>query len=145
MQKELPKIMKDFLVYLTTIKGKSIRTRKEYEYDLTLFFRFLLAVENDVPITEIQSISIKEVDPEFIQKITLEDIYLFQEYCEVQRQNSAPSRARKAATIKSFFKYLKGKRRLLDYNPAEELESPKIAKKHRSIWISMRQYSSSLV
>ena len=112
MQKELPKIMKDFLVYLTTIKGKSIRTRKEYEYDLTLFFRFLLAVENDVPITEIQSISIKEVDPEFIQKITLEDIYLFQEYCEVQRQNSAASRARKAATIKSFFKYLKGKRRL---------------------------------
>lgn len=129
MQKELPKIMKDFLVYLTTIKGKSIRTRKEYEYDLTLFFRFLLAIENDVPITEIQSISIKEVDPEFIQKVTLEDIYLFQEYCEVQRQNSAASRARKAATIKSFFKYLKGKRRLLDYNPAEELESPKIAKK----------------
>ncbi|WP_016992677.1 hypothetical protein [Lysinibacillus boronitolerans] len=42
MQKtKQPKFMKDFLVYLTTIKGKSQRTRKEYEYDLTLFFSLL--------------------------------------------------------------------------------------------------------
>ena len=129
MQKEIPKIVKDFLVYLTTIKGKSPRTRKEYEYDISLFFRFLIAVEKDIPIDEIDSISIKEITIDFIKEISLEDIYLFIEYCEVQRDNSAAARARKAATIKSFFKYLKGKRRLLEYNPAEELETPKIGKK----------------
>ncbi|MDF2066943.1 tyrosine recombinase XerC [Bacillus sp. Cr_A10] len=129
MQREIPKIMKDFLVYLTTIKGKSLRTRKEYEYDLKLFFRFLKAIEDDIDPGEIQTINISDINIEWIREVTLEDIYLFLEYCEVQRNNSTASRARKAATIKSFFKYLKGKRRLLEYNPADELESPKIGKK----------------
>ncbi|WP_345798838.1 tyrosine recombinase XerC [Bacillus sp. Cr_A10] len=129
LQREIPKIMKDFLVYLTTIKGKSLRTRKEYEYDLKLFFRFLKAIEDDIDPGEIQTINISDINIEWIREVTLEDIYLFLEYCEVQRNNSTASRARKAATIKSFFKYLKGKRRLLEYNPADELESPKIGKK----------------
>lgn len=129
LQREIPKIMKDFLVYLTTIKGKSLRTRKEYEYDLKLFFRFLKAIEDDIDPVQIQTINISDINIEWIREVTLEDIYLFLEYCEVQRNNSTASRARKAATIKSFFKYLKGKRRLLEYNPADELESPKIGKK----------------
>lgn len=129
LQREIPKIMKDFLVYLTTIKGKSLRTRKEYEYDLKLFFRFLKAIEDDIDPGLIQTINISDINIEWIREVTLEDIYLFLEYCEVQRNNSTASRARKAATIKSFFKYLKGKRRLLEYNPADELESPKIGKK----------------
>ncbi|MFB5086919.1 tyrosine recombinase XerC [Psychrobacillus sp. PGGUH221] len=129
MQREIPKILKDFLVYLTTIKGKSLRTRKEYEYDLKLFFRFLKAIEDDIDPGEIQTINISDINIEWIREVTLENIYLFLEYCEVQRNNSTASRARKAATIKSFFKYLKGKRRLLEYNPADELESPKIGKK----------------
>ncbi|MEI4768159.1 tyrosine recombinase XerC [Psychrobacillus sp. FJAT-51614] len=129
MQSEIPKIMKDFLVYLTTIKGKSLRTRKEYEYDLKLFFRFLKALEEDVDPSQIHMINISDINIEWMKEITLEDIYLFMEYCEIQRKNSTASRARKAATIKSFFKYLKGKRRLLEYNPADELESPKIGKK----------------
>ncbi|MGM9925739.1 MAG: tyrosine recombinase XerC [Bacillus sp. (in: firmicutes)] len=129
MKKKLPKILKDFLIYLTTIKGKSIRTRKEYEYDLVLFFRFLKAVEDDIEINEISNIPIDDVTIDWIRQITLEDIYLFLEYCEVQRNNSAYSRSRKGATIKSFFKYLKGKRRLIEENPAEELENPKIGKR----------------
>ena len=39
MKTKLPKIIKDFLIYLSAIKGKSLRTRKEYEYDLVLFFQ----------------------------------------------------------------------------------------------------------
>ena len=129
MQRDLPKIVKDFLVYLTTIKGKSLRTRKEYEYDITLFLRFLLAVEHGSDITKLDEISIKEITIDFIKGISLEDMYLFLEYCEMERSNSAATRARKAATLKSFFKYLKGKRRMLDENPADELETPKIGKK----------------
>ncbi|MDI2588899.1 tyrosine recombinase XerC [Psychrobacillus sp. NEAU-3TGS] len=125
----MPKILKDFLVYLTTIKGKSIRTRKEYEYDITLFLRFLKAMENDIDPSKMEEIDLKDISIDFIREISLEDIYLFLEFCEVQRGNSAATRARKAATIKSFFKYLKGKRRLIEENVADELETPKIGKK----------------
>lgn len=138
MQRDLPKIVKDFLVYLTTIKGKSVRTRKEYEYDITLFLRFLLAVEHGSDITKLDEISIKEITIDFIKGISLEDMYLFLEYCEMERSNSAATRARKAATLKSFFKYLKGKRRLLDENPADELETPKIGKK-KPIYMNQKE------
>lgn len=134
----LPKILKDFLVYLTTITGKSQRTRKEYEYDLVLFFRFLKAIEQDITIKNLQKIDISDVTIETIREITLEDLYLFMEYCEVQRGNSSAARARKVATLKSFFKYLKGKRRLIEENPAEELETPKIGKK-TPVYLSLQE------
>ncbi|MFF2752934.1 tyrosine recombinase XerC [Psychrobacillus sp. NPDC058041] len=138
LHREIPKLLKDFLVYLTTIKGKSLRTRKEYEYDMTLFFRFLKAVGDDIKIDKMNEISIKEITIDFIKQISLEDMYLFLEFCEVQRNNSPATRARKAATLKSFFKYLKGKRRLLEDNPAEELETPKIGKK-KPIYMDLQE------
>lgn len=125
----LPKILKDFLIYLTTITGKSPRTRQEYEYDLILFFRFLKSVEQDIALSELHTIDITDVTIEQIRAISLEDLYLFMEFCEVQRGNSATSRARKVATLRAFFKYLKGKRRLIEDNPAEELETPKIGRR----------------
>ena len=136
LKKQIPKILRDFLIYLTTIKGKSMRTRKEYEYDLVVFFRFLKAIYNDIDPSQIDKIEIDDIKIDLIKEITLEDIYMFLEYCETQRNNSASSRARKAATIKSFFKYLKGKRRLIEENPTEELESPKTGKR-RPIYMSL--------
>ncbi len=130
LQGKQPKILRDFLIYLTTIKGKSMRTRKEYEYDLTLFFRFLKITYEDLDIERINEVSIEDLTIETIREISLEDMYLFIEYCETVRANSASARARKVATLKSFFKYLKGKRRLITDNPAEELESPKLSKKN---------------
>lgn len=139
----LPKVLKDFLIYLTTITGKSPRTRKEYEYDLVLFFRFLKSVENDVSPDLIHTIDISDVTADWIKELSLEDLYYFMEYCEMQRGNSAAARARKVATLKAFFKYLKGKRRLLDENPAEELESPKIGKR-KPIYLNMEEAQAFL-
>lgn len=45
------------------------------------------------------------------------------------RSNSSYARARKVASLKSFFKYLTNKAKLIDKNPALELESPKIVKR----------------
>ena len=56
-------------------------------------------------------------------------MYLFLEYCEERRNNSANTRARKVATLKSFFKYLKSKRHIIEENPAEDLETPKVSKR----------------
>lgn len=124
-----PKFLKDFLIYLTTIKGKSKRTRQEYEYDLVLFFRFHLTILEDRDIEQLQTTSIRDFSVEQLNEITLEDLYLFLEYCEEVRGNSATSRARKVATLRSFFRYLRGKRKLIEDNPAEELESPKPVKR----------------
>ena len=129
MKQKKPKILRDFLIYLTAIKGKSKRTRDEYEYDLTLFLRFLTAVQQDLDVHQIEMIDIQEIDSAFFKDISLEDMYMFLEYCEEQRKNSANTRARKVATLKSFFKYLKSKRSIIEENPAENLETPKVSKR----------------
>lgn len=139
----LPKILKDFLIYLTTITGKSPRTRKEYEYDLVLFFRFLKSVEEDIPAAQIHTLDISDVKIDWIRALTLEDLYLFMEYCEVQRGNSAAARARKVATLKAFFKYLKAKRRLIEDNPADELETPKIGRR-APIYLNLEEATTFL-
>lgn len=143
-QTKLPKFIRDFLIYLTTITGKSPRTRKEYEYDLILFFRFLRAIEQEIPITNLHTINISDVTIESVKEITLEDLYLFMEYCEVQRGNSAAARARKVATLRTFFKYLKVKRRFIEENPADALESPKLGKR-QPIYLNMEEAKTFMV
>lgn len=138
MSQQKPKILRDFLIYLTAIKGKSKRTRDEYEYDLTLFLKFLLAVEQQLELEKIEEIDISQLDVTFFKMIALEDMYLFLEYCEENRHNSASTRARKVATLKSFFKYLKSKRHLIEENPAEDLETPKISKR-QPIYLSFEE------
>jgi len=93
---KLPKYLRDFLIYLTTITGKSPRTRKEYEYDLILFLRFIKAIEQDLDMKNIHKIDISDVTIDSIKELALEDLYLFMEYCEVQRGNSAASRPRRS-------------------------------------------------
>ncbi|MFS0781889.1 tyrosine recombinase XerC [Bacillus sp. 1P06AnD] len=133
MDVKMPKLLKDFLIYLTTIKGKSPRTRREYQYDLILFFRYFCATQNedilDITTDIVEVTPIHTMTADLLKEVTLEDCYAFLEYCETVRGNSAHSRARKVASIRSFFKYVTGKRRLLDINPAEELESPQIGKR----------------
>ena len=36
-----PQILKDFMAYLYTIKGKSEKTAQEYYLDLRMFFRYI--------------------------------------------------------------------------------------------------------
>jgi site-specific recombinase XerD len=44
-------------------------------------------------------------------------------------KNSPATRARKVACLKSYFNYLQNKAKLITYNPAYELETPKIPDK----------------
>lgn len=127
---EAPLILKDFLHYMQTIKGKSKNTVKEYFYDLRLFLRFI-KIHNGLveKNTDIDSIIISDVSEDLIKSITLSDLYSFMSFVSSERDNSASSRARKVASIKSFFNYLHTKTKILDYNPASELESPKILKR----------------
>lgn len=126
---DAPLIVKDFLNYMQTIKGKSKNTIKEYFYDLRLFLRYIKMNKNLSEENEFEKIDISDVDADLIRTITLSDLYSFMSFVSRERDNNANSRARKVASIKSFFNYLSTKAKVLDYNPASELESPKILKR----------------
>ena len=127
---EMPLVLKDFLSYMQTIKGKSINTVQSYFYDLRVFLRFMMVHKKLVDGTvEFNDIQIIDIDIPFIKLISLSDLYAFMAFVSNNRDNSSYSRARKVACLKSFFKYLTFKAKLLDSNPAAELESPKILKR----------------
>lgn len=88
---------------------------------------------------ELNEISILDVDLDFVSSVTLTDIYGYMTYLSRERvlhQNSdasgyglnAASRARKIATIRSFYKYLTNKVHLIKENPVKDLDSPKLKK-----------------
>lgn len=127
---EMFPVLQDFLSYMLTIKGKSQNTVQVYFYDLRVFFRFMKLHRNLADKeTEFENISITDIDLDFIKTITLSDLYAFLAFASNNRDNSSYARARKVASLKSFFKYVTLKAKLLDTNPAAELESPKILKR----------------
>ncbi len=135
---EAPPILRDFLTYHETIQGHSKKTVDEYFLDLRTFFRYIKIEKGRVPrATPLDEISISDVDLALIRSITLTDIYAFLSFLSRDRKKNAndpnsryglevSSRARKVATIRSFYKYLVSKAKLLDENPIQELDSPKI-------------------
>ena len=139
-KENLPMMVKDFLNYLETIKGKSINTISAYKTDLSVFFKFMkiykgYPVDDTLQFTEIP---IDDLDTDFIKAIKLTDMYAFLSFAEKQRNNSNYARARKVATLKSFYNYLHNKAKVIENNPATELESPKINERH-PIYLTLDQ------
>ncbi len=122
-----PPIIRDFLTYNETIKGKSSLTVDEYYRDLQTFFRYLLLIRGKVDKkTKFEEIDISYVDVQLIRSVTISDLYSFIVYCKDDRDNNAATRARKTSTLRIFFKYLTSQIHLLETNPAEMLDSPKV-------------------
>ncbi len=124
---DAPQVIREYLGYIKTIKGKSKLTAAEYYTDLRTFFRYIKLKRNLVDAnTEFEDIKINDVDIDLIKTITLMDIFEYMNYLVDERQNSASTRARKSSSLRSFFKYLTNKTGQLSYNPLQELELPKI-------------------
>lgn len=123
----LPPILIEFAGYKTGIENRSVRTVDEYLLDMRTFFRYLLAVkENIAPYGEdFEKIDIHGIDIDFIKNIKTEEIYEFLFYTGSERLNGWSAKARKLSAIKSFFKYLVTKKKLLEENPAIDIEAPK--------------------
>lgn len=135
-----PKILLEFLSYHETVKAHSQKTVDEYYLDLRNFFRYMKQLRDpsliDLPMDEID---IRDIGIEFISSITLADVYSYLVYLSRDRLNrpnsetsdrglSASTRARKVATLRSFFNYLCNKVHLLPDNPIKDIDSPKIKK-----------------
>lgn len=126
---EAPALLRDFLVYHETIQGHSHQTVDEYFLDLRNFFRYLKREKNLVPKDlPMDQISIDDVDLSLVKNVTLTDVYAFMNYLSRDRRLNNASRARKVATIRSFYKYLTNKAKLLDTNPVQDLDSPRMKK-----------------
>lgn len=141
---KLPERVKGFLKYLKGIKNKSQNTIDGYEIDLRMFFRWYKLdkklVSEDI---KFQSIDISDITDNQIQSITLQDLFNFMYYLQNERNNGEISRARKAATLKSFFHYLKTKAKIIEEDISIELETPDI-KRREPVYLTLEECSRLL-
>ena len=124
-----PEYLNSFLDYTMTILNKSPNTVKEYNYDLATFLKFIKIRFNLTKEDDFSMITIKDIDINTIKKITLDDIHAFLSYLTTTYHSKAATRARKASSIRVFFNYLCAKTNLIETNPAQNLETPKLDKR----------------
>lgn len=137
---DCPQVLRDFLVYHENIMGQSKLTISEYYLDLRMFLRFVKLMRLDMPMnTPLEDIPIKDINVDFLADIDTTDVFDFLSYLANDRalnpESPAPdyglnaaSRARKLSAIKSFYKYLTVRTKLLSENPVADLDYPKLRK-----------------
>lgn len=124
----IPECLNEYLNYLSVVCGKSADTITGYKADLNIFLKFMkMFKEDNHEEKDFETVKITGIDNEFLETITLKDIYYFLAFAERTRKNSNYAKARKVASIKSFFRYM-CKANGLKNNPSAELETPKIKK-----------------
>jgi integrase/recombinase XerD len=106
--------VRNFLVYLTTVKGFSNNTTEAYRNDLSQLTRFVAPRNGE---TEAR-IDWKKVDRDVLQE------YLGN---LKERQYAPTTIARKVAALKSFFSYMTTEE-ILPNDPTEGLSSPKVGR-----------------
>ena len=124
-----PDFLNSFLDYNITILNKSPNSIKEYNYDLMNFLKYIkihFKLTNEKDWTKI---TINDISLDTIKKIKLEDIHSYISYMATELKSSPATRARKISSIRIFFNYLCNKAKLIDTNPAQNLETPKLGKR----------------
>lgn len=124
-----PEYLNSFLDYSITILNKSPNSVKEYNYDLANFLKFMMVHFNLTNETDYNEIDIRAFTKEYLAKITLNDIHAYVSHLAIDNRSKATTRARKISTIRIFFKYLSQKAGILEINPAQNLETPKLGKR----------------
>ena len=124
-----PEFVNSFLDYSITILNKSPNSVKEYNYDLNMFLKFLKVHFKLTNETDFKKIIIKDISIDIIRKVTPEDILSFLSYLALSQNCKPTTRARKISTIRIFFAYLSQKAKLIENNPAQNIETPKKEKR----------------
>lgn len=124
-----PDYLNSFLDYTVTILNKSPNTIKEYNYDLATFLKFIKVRFKMTDEEDFSKITIKDIPLSTIKQIKLDDIHAFLSYLTNTYHSKAATRARKTSSIRVFFNYLSQKANLIEFNPAQNLETPKLDKR----------------
>lgn len=78
--------------------------------------------------SNITEVSLKKLNKKDIININLTDIHSYISYCDYNFKDGIKTKSRKISSIKSFFKYLYNIVEILDSDPSEKLEMPKLQK-----------------
>lgn len=124
LRRELPPFCDDFFRGIENTT--SLLTRVGYAYDLRIFFDFLINIIDKFEDRSARDLTINDLD-----KITLDDLEFFVEnlsyysYNGKEYSDNERAKARKIATIRSFFKYFYNKS-LLEKDIAAKIRMPKL-------------------
>lgn len=157
LKEETPEFLRNFIIYMETICGKSPKTVSEYYLDIRTFLRFLKIergmTAEDTPAAQI---AIDDITPEMLSCVTLSELYSFMDYLANKRPvfhksastpygDKASTRARKISALRALYKYMTTKAQYFTENPVMKLDIPKIPKtlpKYLSLEDSMKLLSS---
>lgn len=124
-------VLDQYSNYMLAVLGRAELTVTEYKYDIICFFRFWKRDHGKVPKdTPIEEIDISDITVKDIGRVSTDDLLVFLIWLNREKQLSNSSRARRIASLKSFFKYCHSKKHLIESNPAYDLETPKIGKRN---------------
>lgn len=120
-----PEFLNAFLDYNITILNKSPNSVKEYNYDIANFLKYIKSGKN----SDFKNVNISTMTIDELKKISLEDIHSYIAYMASTLNSKPTTRARKVSTIRVFFTYLSRKAKVIENNPAQDLETPKLGKR----------------
>lgn len=122
--RSFPHFLRDYANYLSAVEGKSEKTICEYLLDLRTFFRYYIMDRDDldIPIEELEAISISDLTMSDVAKIDTQIIVNFIAYTRNERKNNSSTRNRKLSAIKSFFRHMHNKKHYIDRNPAADID-----------------------
>lgn len=130
---DCPTLLEDYLNYMLTIKARSKLTVKEYYYDLKRFLKFIIMRKKLFGYnlnSNIDLVNIIKINKKDISDIDISDLHAYISYCDNNFSDSPKTKARKISSIKSFFNYLFNTVELIEKNPSEKLELPKLQKRN---------------
>lgn len=121
---QYPQILQDFAQYKLDMEC-SKNTISDYLMDLTLFLQYItLSRAHASDFSDIHQMDIMHADLALLDSIKPNEVRDFLTYTNLQRNNSAATRARKLSAIKSLYHFLNG-RYFTDYNPCLHIQTPK--------------------
>lgn len=126
---EYPLFLQHFLNYQGAIKNYSIETVKSYANDLEIFLKFMVVFKSNDETKnfyDLSDVNIWCLEDEFVKSIAYTDIMEYVYYLHNVRENQANTRYRRIEAVKSFFKYLQKHEQIIDENPAQDIDTPKI-------------------
>lgn len=124
-----PDYVNSFLDYSITILNKSPNSVKEYNYDISNFLKYMMIRFKLTNESDYEKIDITTFAKKDLARIELEDIHAYISHLAIDGRAKATTRARKVSTLRVFFKYLTQKEKILEVNPAQNLETPKLEKR----------------
>lgn len=114
---------------MSNVRGRSHTTIEEYKCDLTMFSKFLLKSREIIDENDETKDYLSMVDENLLKSVSSIEILEYMNYLVKDRSCLSSTRARKLASLRSFYKYLTVHLKITDVDPMNAIEGPKLGKR----------------